>query len=53
VTPEVRARGLEAIDALRYRHSRLARHLRTERAPVLGLIIPEVQSFFFCVARAA
>jgi LacI family transcriptional regulator len=47
VTPEVRARVLAAIEELKYRPSRVARRLRTKNAPVLGLIISDIQNLFF------
>ena len=47
VTPESRARVLEAIQALNYRPSRVARRLRTNSTYVIGLIISDIQNFFY------
>jgi DNA-binding LacI/PurR family transcriptional regulator len=47
VTPEIRMRVLEAIQALSYRPSRVARRLRTNSTYVIGLIISDIQNFFY------
>jgi DNA-binding LacI/PurR family transcriptional regulator len=44
---EVRAKVLEAIEALKYRPSRVARRLRTNSTHVIGLIISDIQNLFF------
>jgi LacI family transcriptional regulator len=46
-TPDIRARVLEAIQALNYRPSRVARRLRTNSTYVIGLIISDIQNFFY------
>jgi len=47
VSPEIRARVLQAIEALDYRPSRVARRLRTKNTYVIGLIISDIQNFFY------
>ncbi len=47
VKPEVRAKVVEAIEALKYRPSRVARRLRTKSTHVIGLIISDIQNLFF------
>ena len=47
VKPEVRAKVIEAIEALNYRPSRVARRLRSKGTQVIGLIISDIQNFFF------
>jgi DNA-binding LacI/PurR family transcriptional regulator len=47
VSPEMRQRVLEAIEALGYRPSRVARQLRTKGTSVIGLIISDIQNFFY------
>ena len=47
VSPEMRSRVLEAIAALDYRPSRVARGLRTKGTYVIGLIISDIQNFFY------
>lgn len=49
VTPLTRSKVQEAIDALGYRPSRVARRLRVERGKthILGVIIPDIQNPFF------
>ena len=52
VSPEIRDRVLQAIEALGYRPSRAAQRLRAKRGHVIGLIISDVQNpFFTAVAR--
>ncbi len=52
VSPETRARVLDAIDKLGYRPNAVARNLRRQRTTTLGLILPDAQNPFFAeVAR--
>lgn len=52
VSPEIRAKVLQAIKVLGYRPSRAAQLLRAKRGHVLGLIISDIQNpFFTAVAR--
>jgi DNA-binding LacI/PurR family transcriptional regulator len=45
--PRTRKRVARAIDDLGYRPSRVARQLRTGRAPVIGLVVPSVANPFW------
>ncbi len=47
VREELRTRVLEAIQALDYRPSRVARSLRVQRSSIIGLIISDIQNPFF------
>jgi DNA-binding LacI/PurR family transcriptional regulator len=52
VAPHMRARVLQAIEALGYQPSRTAQRLRAKRGHVIGLIISDVQNpYFTAVAR--
>jgi DNA-binding LacI/PurR family transcriptional regulator len=52
VAPHMRARVLQAIEALSYQPSRTAQRLRAKRGYVIGLIISDVQNpYFTAVAR--
>ena len=52
VGPQMRARVLQAIEALGYQPSRTAQRLRAKRGHVIGLIISDVQNpYFTAVAR--
>lgn len=53
VSDAIRQRVLNAVDALNFRPSRLARSLRAQRSHVLGLIISDIQNpFFISIVRA-
>lgn len=53
VRPEIRQRVQEAIQALGYRPSRVARSLRVKRTRLIGLIISDIQNpFFTALVRA-
>lgn len=47
VSPETRARVLDAIARLRYRHNRLASSLRHQRTQTLGVLLPNSDNPFF------
>lgn len=47
VTPEVHARVLAAVEALRYQPSHAAKALRTGKTATLGLLIPDLTNPFF------
>ena len=47
VSAERRVRVLEAIEALEYRPSRVARRLRTKSTHVIGLVISDIQNLFY------
>ncbi len=47
VSAVVRARVLEAAQALRYRPNRIARSLRTQRSRFVGLVVSDIQNPFF------
>ena len=52
VSPVIRDKVLQAIEALGYRPSRAAQLLRAKRGHVIGLVIPDIQNpFFTAVAR--
>lgn len=53
VSPHTRARVLEAAERLRFQPSPAARALRTRRANVIGLIVPDISSVFFATALRA
>ncbi|MFW7414139.1 LacI family DNA-binding transcriptional regulator [Demequina sp. SO4-18] len=54
VRPALDARVREAIAALQYRPSRRARALRTKRAEMIALVIPDLENpFFTALARGA
>jgi len=58
VSPQMRQRVLQAIQELDYRPNPIARTLRTGRAGVLMLVVPEIDSPYFselaqCVVEAA
>lgn len=52
VSPETRARVLEAIDSLGYRVNHAARNLRTGRTGTIGLAVPDVDSPYFAQLAA-
>ncbi|MEZ4673153.1 MAG: LacI family DNA-binding transcriptional regulator [Caldilineaceae bacterium] len=53
VRDETRTRVLAEIERLRYRPSRVARSLRSQRAATIGLIISDIQNpFFTAMVRA-
>lgn len=47
VSAEVRARVLEAVEALGYRPNRIARSLRVQRSRFVGLVVSDIQNPFF------
>jgi DNA-binding LacI/PurR family transcriptional regulator len=47
VRSEVQAKVIQAVEALNYRPSRVARRLRTKGTQVIGLIITDIQNLFF------
>jgi len=47
VSPETRARVVEAIDALRYRRDGVARSLRRARTSTIGVVISDITNPFF------
>lgn len=47
VSAAVRARVLEAAEALNYRPNRIARSLRTQRSRFIGLVVSDIQNPFF------
>jgi DNA-binding LacI/PurR family transcriptional regulator len=47
VAPELRARVLEAVQALGYQPNRAARRLRSDSSDILGLIIPNIENPFY------
>ncbi|MBI3362906.1 MAG: LacI family DNA-binding transcriptional regulator [Chloroflexi bacterium] len=47
VTPDARKRVQDAVQALNYRPSRVARRLRIKHTQVIGLIISDIQNLFF------
>jgi LacI family transcriptional regulator, galactose operon repressor len=47
VTRRVRDRVMRAVEALDYHPNRLARHLRSGRRKIVGVIIPDLQNPFF------
>ena len=52
VSPDTRARVLDAVQKLGYRPNAVARNLRRQRTTTLGLILPDTQNPFFAeVAR--
>ncbi len=54
LSPETRARVLQAVEHLGYRRSRIARSLATDQTFLLGLIVPSISSEFFTeIARGA
>lgn len=54
ISPETRARVLNAVEVLGYRRSRIARSLATDRTFLLGLIVPSISTeFFIDIARGA
>jgi LacI family transcriptional regulator len=53
VSPELRRRVLDAIEALDYRPNGLARALSRRRVPLIALIVPDISNpYWSCVARA-
>lgn len=50
VAPELRARVLEAVQALGYQPNRAARRLRSDSSDILGLIIPDIENPFYISA---
>jgi LacI family transcriptional regulator len=50
VAPELRARVLEAVQALGYQPNRAARRLRADSSDILGLIIPDIENPFYISA---
>ncbi len=53
VSPELRQRVLDAIEALNYRPNRLARALSRKAVPLLALVVPDISNpYWSCVARA-
>ncbi len=53
VRPATKKRVLEAIEALRYKPSRVARSLRVSSSQIIGLIVSDIQNpFFTTLARA-
>lgn len=53
VSPQTRARVLAAAEQLRFQPSHAARTLRTQRARVIGLIVPDISSIFYATALRA
>ncbi len=47
VSPELEARVLKAIEQLSYRPNVLARHLRRNESPSIGILIPDAKNPFF------
>jgi DNA-binding LacI/PurR family transcriptional regulator len=47
VSPEIRAKVLQAIEALGYQPSRTAQRLRAKRGHVIGVVISDIQNPFF------
>lgn len=53
ISAEVKARVLEAVEALGYRPNRIARSLRVQRSRFIGLVVSDIQNPFFSrVVRA-
>jgi len=53
VSPELRQRVVDAIEALNYRPNRLARALSRKAVPLLALVVPDISNpYWSCVARA-
>jgi len=53
VSPELRQRVLDAIQALDYRPNKLARALSRKNVPLIALIVPDISNpYWSCVARA-
>ncbi|MFQ5592960.1 MAG: LacI family DNA-binding transcriptional regulator [Anaerolineae bacterium] len=53
VRPELRERVWEAVEALGYQPSRVARSLRAKQSKIIGLIISDIQNpFFTSIVRA-
>lgn len=53
VSAQTRARVLAAAERLRFQPSHAARTLRTRRASVIGLIVPDISSVFYATALRA
>jgi DNA-binding LacI/PurR family transcriptional regulator len=53
VSPQTRERVLDAARRLRFQPSHAARTLRTRRANVIGLIVPDISSVFYAKALRA
>lgn len=53
VSPPTRAKVLAAVEHLRFQPSHAARTLRTRRANVIGLIVPDISSVFYATALRA
>jgi LacI family transcriptional regulator len=53
VSPKLRRRVVDAIEALDYRPNRLARALSRKKVPLIALIVPDISNpYWSCVARA-